>query len=158
MQAGTIIQFATPLGDFNVELFNTETPQTVENFLTYVNDGDFINSLVHRSAKLGNGDPFVLQGGGFDSTFTRIPTNPPVQNEPGISNTRGTIAMARLGGQVNSATNQWFINLNDANTFLDTVDEGFTVFGEVVGNGMEIVDALAALPTFDYRGTLGGAF
>lgn len=145
------VTFETSLGNFDVDLFDEETPATVQNFLNYINDGDYLNSIVHRSAKLQTGGDFVVQGGGFRTDLTRIPTDPPVMNEPGISNLRGTIAMAKLGGDPNSATSQWFINLGD-NSFLDSEMSGaFTVFGEVVGDGMDIVDAIADVDRFDIR-------
>jgi cyclophilin family peptidyl-prolyl cis-trans isomerase len=102
--------------------------------------------------------PFVIQGGGFtfdpdlgpfvfNQGLRAVPTHPAITNDFGLSNVRGTIAMAR-GSQVNSATSQWFINLRDnggAPALLDTQNEGFTVFGRVVEPGMEIVDDIAAL-------------
>ena len=143
-----VLSLNTNQGSIVIELFPEATPNTVDNFLNYVNDGDYLNSIFHRS------DPgFVIQGGGFTtdsviftstSQFTSVPQDPPVVNEPGISNTRGTIAMARLGGQVNSATNQFFVNLSDSNTFLDSVDEGFTVFGQVLD--MTTVDRIEDIP------------
>ncbi|HEX6961255.1 MAG TPA: peptidylprolyl isomerase, partial [Lacipirellula sp.] len=94
---------------------------------------------------------FVVQGGGFkypsDAVgVQQVPQDPPAPNEPGISNLRGTIAMAKLGGDPNSATNQWFFNLADNSENLDNQNGGFTAFGRVVGNGMSVVDAIAALP------------
>jgi cyclophilin family peptidyl-prolyl cis-trans isomerase len=136
----------TPLGDIPVQLYPNMAPQTVANFQNYANGGDWNGSLVHRSAP-----GFVIQGGGYREVagaYQTIPTDPPVTNEPCLSNTTGTIAMARVGGQPNSATSQWFINLAN-NTSLDSVDGGFTAFGRVIGNGMSVVNAIAALPTFD---------
>jgi peptidyl-prolyl cis-trans isomerase A (cyclophilin A) len=137
-------------------LFDEVAPGTVENFLNYVNDGDYEDSFVHRSVP-----GFVIQGGGF--TFDAgqappIPTDPPIENEFKLSNIRGTIAMAKLGGDPDSATSQWFINLADNSDSLDG-DDGqgggfFTVFGQVIGDGMEVADAIAALP----RVNAGGAF
>ena len=86
--------------------------------------------------------------------ISSIPSNPAVQNEPGLSNLRGTFALARIGGQINSGTNNWFINTKD-NVFLDTVDEGFTVFGRVVNGGMDVVDAIANLPKQTVRNSIG---
>lgn len=139
-------RFPTPLGTFCVELLDQpgEAPLTAENFRGYVERGDYENGFLHRSIP-----GFVLQGGGFAWTpeegYQRIPQQPPVANEPNLSNLRGTLAMAKLGGQPDSATNQWFVNLAD-NTHLDTQNGGFTAFARVY-EGMDVVDALAALPT-----------
>ncbi|MEL6224380.1 MAG: peptidylprolyl isomerase, partial [Cyanobacteria bacterium J06627_8] len=103
-------------GVTNVVLFDQDAPQTVQNFRNYVEDGDYENSIIHRSVP-----GFVVQGGGFTSTVISsippIPTDAPVVNEFSSerSNTRGTIAMAKLGGDPDSATSQWFFNLADNN-------------------------------------------
>jgi cyclophilin family peptidyl-prolyl cis-trans isomerase len=141
--AGTIVRFDTVLGNIDVELKDKAAPKTVANFLKYVTDGDYSGAIFHRSVK-----NFVIQGGGFKSDFSEVPDDPAVDNEYNESNQRGTIAMARIGKQVNSATNQWFFNLGD-NSDLDTVDQGFTVFGHVIGSGMQVVDAIAALPIYN---------
>jgi peptidyl-prolyl cis-trans isomerase A (cyclophilin A) len=129
-------------GDFCMQLFPQSAPQTVANFLRYVNDGDYDNSLVHRS------EPnFVIQGGGFtlrNNNINFVPTDPAVINEYSRSNLRGTVAMAKLGSDPNSATSQWFVNVSDSNTFLNSTNGGFTVFAEVV-SGMEVVDKINAL-------------
>jgi peptidyl-prolyl cis-trans isomerase A (cyclophilin A) len=149
----TVVEFQTVMGTFEVNLYDNATPQTVANFLAYVNGLAYTNSIYHRSAS-----GFVLQGGGFtyDGTLplVDITANAPVMNEPEFSNVRGTIAMAKLGGDPNSATNQWFFNLANNSANLDVQNGGFTVFGEVVGNGMDIIDAIAALPTYDFGGAL----
>lgn len=149
----TTVQIQTVMGDFEVNLFDKHTPKTVENFLAYVNANAYTDSIMHRSVP-----GFVVQGGGFkyDGQLppVEIPRNPAVVNEPLFSNVRGTIAMAKIGNDPNSATNQWFINLADNSQNLDRQNGGFTVFGQVVGNGMAIVDAMAALNRFN----LGGAF
>jgi peptidyl-prolyl cis-trans isomerase A (cyclophilin A) len=129
-------------GDFCMELFPQSAPQTVANFLRYVNDGDYDNSLIHRSES-----NFVIQGGGFtlrNGNFAFVPTDPAVINEYSRSNLRGTVAMAKLGSDPNSATSQWFVNLSDNNTFLNTSNGGFTVFAEVV-SGMDVVDRINTL-------------
>lgn len=149
----TVVEFRTVVGDFQVNLFDETTPQTVQNFLDYVNSGAYANNVVHRA--LPN---FVVQGGGF--TFTgalpldNVVTGPPVINEPELSNVRGTISMAKLGGSPNSATSQWFINLNNNSANLDVQNGGFSAFGQVLGDGMEVVDAIANIQTFNQ----GGAF
>ncbi|MFM8434587.1 MAG: peptidylprolyl isomerase, partial [Planctomycetia bacterium] len=176
---GTVVQFnvntAAPNDRFFVELFDQAgpgrtdtTPKTVENFLSYVNDGSYANTIIHRSAKNQDTSPFVVQGGGFKAptaalgqsggTPTGIATKPAIVNEAGNSNIRGTIAMARTDDP-DSATSQWFINLND-NLFLNksTESAGYAVFGRVLGNGMTAVDAIAAVPTFNAAELYGGAF
>jgi peptidyl-prolyl cis-trans isomerase A (cyclophilin A) len=143
----TIVQFQTVLGPFEVNLYDQNTPATVANFLNYVNTGAYNNTVVHRLEK-----GFVAQGGGFNyqGTLGNVAANPAVVNEPKYSNVRGTIAMAKLGGNVNSATNQWFINLGNNSANLDVQNGGFTVFGQVIGNGMDVLDAINALPKFAF--------
>lgn len=144
----TTVQIQTVLGDFEVNLYDKKTPETVKNFLSYVNAGVYKDSVIHRSVS-----DFMIQGGGFKYTGIPSVTPPlapiaaraPVINEATLSNVRGTIAMAKQGNNPNSATNQWFINFKDNSTNLDFQNSGFTVFGEVTGNGMAIVDAIAAL-------------
>lgn len=138
----TIVEFHTSQGNFKVNLFDQTTPKTVENFLSYVNDGDYIDTVIHRH-KLN----FVTQGGGFkfegSINLSPIATKPTVVNEPVYSNVTGTIAMARLPGKPNSATSQWFINLKDNSSNLDVTDEGFTVFGQVIDGGMSVIDTIS---------------
>lgn len=140
-------------GVTNVLLFDQAgagAPETVENFLTYVNDGDYVNSIIHRSVP-----DFVVQGGGFtveELSISEVPADPPVVNEFSVdrSNLRGTIAMAKLGDDPNSATNQWFFNLADNAANLDAQNGGFTVFGEVLTDAdLAPVDAIANLPAFN---------
>lgn len=149
----TVVEFRTVVGDFQVNLFDETTPQTVRNFLEYVNSGAYANNVVHRSVP-----NFIVQGGGFtftgDFPLDDVVTGPPVNNEPELSNVRGTISMAKLGGSPNSATSQWFINLNDNSANLDVQNGGFSAFGQVLGDGMEVVDAIANIQTFNQ----GGAF
>jgi peptidyl-prolyl cis-trans isomerase A (cyclophilin A) len=145
----TIVQFQTVLGPFEVNLYDQSTPATVANFLAYVNSGAYTNSIIHRGV---NG--FVVQGGGFTyqgtQTFGNVVQNAAVVNEPKFSNVRGTIAMAKLSGNANSATNQWFINVGNNSANLDAQNGGFTVFGQVIGNGMDVIDAMNALPKFAF--------
>lgn len=125
-------------------------PKTVENFINYVKDDDYINSIVHRSIP-----NFVIQGGGFtveNLAIEPIPTDPSVVNEFSAerSNVRGTIAMAKLGSDPDSATSQWFFNLADNSANLDKQNGGFTVFGEVLNEtNLATVDAIAELPVFN---------
>ena len=145
----TVVTMETTMGNINIELFDSVTPLTVTNFLNYVQDGDYVNSIVHRSVP-----GFIIQGGGFQydadmDSFSSVPADAPIVNEFGLSNVRGTLAMAKLGGDPDSATSQWFFNLVDNSANLDFQNGGFTVFGQVLGNGMDIVDAIATLPTYD---------
>ncbi len=141
------VSVETSVGEMILELYPNMAPITVANFLAYMDRGDYDGAIFHRSVP-----GFVIQGGGFregPSGYEAIPTDPPILNEPCLSNTAGTIAMARLGGQPNSATSQWFVNLVD-NTFLDSTDGvGFTAFGRVVFGGMDVADDIAALPIED---------
>jgi cyclophilin family peptidyl-prolyl cis-trans isomerase len=145
-QTNKIARFTTTFGIMDVKLF-TEKTATVANFLGYSNAGDWDGTVFHRSVK-----DFVIQGGGFKingaNKYTNVHNDPPTfVNEPGISNTRGTIAMARRDDNnpsthddENSATDQWFFNVKD-NTSLDTSNGGFTVFGTVV-KGLAIMDKI----------------
>ncbi len=141
----------TPLGDIEIELLEEDAPGTVANFLSYIESGKYNNSFVHRSIP-----GFVLQGGGF--TFVESPpdniiTFDPVENEFKVSNTRGTVAMAKLNNQPDSATSQWFINLSDNSEYLDNQNGGFTVFARVVGNGMAVADAISQLDIINAQGS-----
>jgi len=154
---GTLVRFNTSSGFIDVELFDLAgsgrtrtTPLTVANFLSYANANRYDNTVMHRAVP-----GFIVQGGGFalpttnNSAPTATPTDPAVLNEPGNTNARGTIAMAKLGGDPNSATNQWFFNLvNNADT-LDNQNGGFTAFGRII-NGISVPDTVAALRRFDF--------
>ena len=150
----TIVRVETVMGDFDINLYDNATPATVTNFLNYVQNGDFSDSIFHRSVT-----NFIVQSGGFrtdlNAVVTSIPANPAVTNEPVYSNVRGTIAMAKLGSDPNSATNQWFINLGNNAANLDNQNGGFTAFGEVTGAGMDVIDAIAALPKFAFASPFG---
>ncbi len=151
----TIVRYDTTLGTIDARLYDTATPLSTANFLGYSSSGRYDGTFIHRSIP-----GFITQGGGFSMdaagifSATSVVTDPPVLNEPGISNLRGTIAMAKLGGDPNSATSQWFFNLADNSANLDAQNGGFTVFGRVVGSGMGVVDSIAALD----RVSAGGAF
>jgi len=155
----TVVEIRTSFGIIEVNLFDNTTPETVANFLSYANSGSYANNVVHRSVS-----NFIIQGGGFTYTgpvavnsFTldSISTGTPVANDPKLSNLRGTIAMAKTSNP-DSATSQWFINLSNNANSLDVASNagGFTVFGQVVGDGMQVVDAIAALTRLNG----GGAF
>jgi uncharacterized protein (TIGR03437 family) len=138
---GPYVHFETNLGTIDVQLFPDAAPQTVANFLKYVNQGSYTKSIIHRSVK-----NFVIQGGGYNADLKPIAASAPVVNEFKLSNTRGTIAMAKLGDDPNSATNQWFFNLKD-NPDLNSTNGGFTVFGRIVSKpSLDILDKIAAVP------------
>lgn len=141
--AATIVLVETNMGDFEINLFDQTTPETVANFLTYVRDGSYNNSIVHRSLK-----NFVIQGGGVRysgnnaAPFADVPARGPVDNEPKLSNVRGTVAMAKINNSPNSATTHWYVNVKDNSANLDRDNGGYTVFGVVTGTGMSIVDSI----------------
>src|SRR3954468_23843715 len=128
--------FGFDVGRVVVELFDTTTPRTVANFLNYARTDRFDGTVIHRSARLGppTFSPFVVQGGGYKETdLTHITTDAPVQNEfHANTQQRGTISMAKSGGNPNSATSEWFFNLRDNKDILDAQNGGFTSFGQVV--------------------------
>ena len=137
----------------SVLLFDQEgagAPATVANFTNYAQEDDYANSIIHRSLP-----GFIIQGGGFiveNGEVLPVPTDEPVVNEfsPERSNTQGTIAMAKQDGDPNSATSQWFFNLNDNSENLDNQNGGFTVFGEVLSEAdFAVVDTIARQPTIN---------
>lgn len=146
------VRLHTSAGPITIALFATQAPDTVANFLQYVADGHYDNTLFHRV--IAN---FMIQGGGFDADFNQKPTRDPIRNEAdnGLSNTRGTVAMARTN-QPHSATAQFFINVTD-NGFLDHTGPhsprtwGYAVFGEVI-EGMDVVDAIRQVATHSSHG------
>ncbi|CAN5734558.1 hypothetical protein BH20VER1_BH20VER1_19490 [soil metagenome] len=164
--ASAAVRLNTSLGEMKFTLDGETAPITVANFLRYVDEGryfmtDPVNGerasvFFHRSVP-----GFIIQSGGFLGTVdpspaangaiqpTQVGALPAIQNEPFISNVRGTIAMAKLGGDPNSATSQWFINLANNSSNLDLQNGGFTVFGRVAPGGMAVADAIAALPRFN---------
>ena len=144
----TTVRLQTNLGAIDIALYDAAAPRTVANFLAYVSSGRYVNSFVHRSVP-----GFVIQGGGFawgDAAAGpfAIATFAPIANEFNIArpNKRGTIAMAKIGGDPNSATSQWFINLADNSSPLNVDNGGYTVFGEITAGSMAVVDAIARLP------------
>jgi cyclophilin family peptidyl-prolyl cis-trans isomerase len=143
-----MITIKTNHGDIGVELFDEKAPVSCENFRQYIRDGHYAGTVFHRVIP-----NFMVQGGGMDASLTAKPTREPIKNEAdnGESNVRGTLAMARTM-VVDSATSQFFINLRD-NDFLDhgTRDFGYAVFGRVA-DGMDVVDAIAAVPTGNQGG------
>jgi peptidyl-prolyl cis-trans isomerase A (cyclophilin A) len=136
-----IVTLETSMGDIVIELDRQAAPVTTANFLEYASEGFYDGTIFHRVMR-----GFMIQGGGFTKKMEKKKTHDPIVNEAknGLSNTRGTIAMARMPDP-NSATCQFFINHQD-NTPLDTVGGGYAVFGKVK-EGMDVVDAIAAVKT-----------
>lgn len=138
------VEIDTSLGNFVVQLDPHRAPVTVKNFLAYVRAGFYDGTIFHRIIP-----GFVIQGGGYTADYKKKPTNPPIKNEAdnGLSNVRGTIAMAREAAP-DTATSQFYINLAD-NSNLDyggPGQPGYAVFGRVV-SGMDVVDKIAAVAT-----------
>jgi cyclophilin family peptidyl-prolyl cis-trans isomerase len=134
----------TDKGDITLELDADKAPDTVKNFLRYVDEGFYDGTIFHRVIK-----DFMIQGGGFTPDMKQKKTHEPVKNEAknGLKNERGTIAMARTSDP-QSATAQFFIN-HKKNAFLDYPGQdgwGYSVFGKVTA-GMDVVDAIASVPT-----------
>lgn len=151
--ANPLVRVTSTYGDFTMELLQDRAPDTVSNFLGYVDRSEFSQMVIHRSVT-----DFVIQGGQFrwlgdcvnlvagNCGPVMVPVGPVVINEPGVSNVRGTVAMAKLDGFPNSATNQWFINLADNSTNLDAQNGGFTAFARILGNGISVADTINDLP------------
>ena len=134
----------TSKGDFTLELDAGRAPLTVANFLDYVDSGFYSGTVFHRVVS-----DFVVQGGGFTADYKIKPTQPSIPNESGngLSNRRGTIALARTGDP-HSGDSQFYINLSDGNVALDPRPSrwGYTVFGKVL-EGMEIIDEIGYVAT-----------
>ena len=144
--AAETVVMETSLGTITIELYPDKAPETVKNFLSYVDEGFYDGTIFHRVIP-----GFVIQGGGFAPGMKKKATHPPIRNEAanGLRNLRGTLSMARTG-VIDSATSQFFINLRD-NPALDHRGNspsafGYAVFGRVV-EGMDVVDRIAAVPT-----------
>lgn len=142
-QTAPQVKLSTSQGDIVLELYPAKAPKTVENFLQYVKDKHYDGTVFHRVM-----DGFMIQGGGFTADMTQKPTRAPIALETsgGLTNDRGTIAMARTANP-NSATAQFFINVVD-NRMLNAPNPdgyGYTVFGKVV-SGMDVVDKIKLVP------------
>ncbi len=136
----------TSMGSFTIELHEKEAPETVRNFLAYVDEGFYAGTIFHRVI-----EDFMIQGGGLDREMSRKKTRDPIANEAmnKLKNRAGTVAMARTSAP-NSATSQFFVNVVD-NPMLDYRDTsaegiGYCVFGKVV-EGMEVVEKIRSVPT-----------
>ncbi|MDT8390796.1 MAG: peptidylprolyl isomerase [Lentisphaeria bacterium] len=143
-----VVVMKTSMGDIEIELLQDHAPITVENFLTYVDEGFYDNTIFHRVIK-----NFMVQGGGFTADMAQKKTHAPIKNEAknGLKNMRGSLSMARTA-VVDSATSQFFMNLVD-NAFLDHGgrDYGYAVFARVT-DGLEVLDSIGAVPTGNKAG------
>ena len=139
------VRLATSAGDIVVELEADKAPKTVANFLQYVRAGHYDSTVFHRVI-----ETFMIQGGGYKADLSEKPVRAPIvlESRTGLSNVRGTLAMARTGNP-DSATSQFFVNVVD-NPFLDQANSrdgnGYAVFGKVV-DGMDVVEKIKAMPT-----------
>lgn len=146
--ANTMVRMHTTQGLIDFKLLDDEAPLTVANFLAYVNGGDYASVMVHRSVP-----GFVIQSGGYrwpdGGSPAKITSRGNVKNEFSAtrSNLRGTVAMAKIGGNPDSATSEWFVNLANNAANLDNQNGGFTVFARVTTPGMVVADRIAALRT-----------
>jgi peptidyl-prolyl cis-trans isomerase A (cyclophilin A) len=138
-----VVEMDTTMGVIKIELLTAKAPITTKNFIDYCNSGFYTGTIFHRVVP-----KFVIQGGGYTTTMARKPTQPPIKNESdnGLKNLRGTLSMARYNDP-NSATSQFFINLQD-NSSLDAEPgkPGYAVFAKVI-DGMAVVDKIAAAKT-----------
>lgn len=142
-----LVTMETSMGDISIELDSTRAPQTVQNFLAYVDAGFYDGTIFHRVI-----DGFMIQGGGFGPDGVQKPTRDPIflESQNGLENEVGTIAMARTNAP-NSATAQFFINLKD-NDFLNYApgNPGYAVFGKVV-SGMDVVSQIKGVKTGTFQ-------
>lgn len=141
-----MVTLKTNFGDIKLELFEDKAPKTVENFISYVKEGFYDNTIFHRVI-----DGFMVQGGGFTEDMDQKKTNAPIENEAnnGVANEKGTVAMARTNDP-HSATSQFFINVKD-NDFLNFTSEsvngwGYCAFAKVV-EGMDVVEKIKDVRT-----------
>ena len=166
---GTLVRLDGNLGIIDVELSDNVTPETVRNFLQYVDDGDYTDTFVHRAVTAPKyPSDVMIQAGGFiwpDNGYRSVSVDDPIVNEfdnwfdpdygglaPGTPvNVRWTVAMDKTDGDPDSATSRFFVNLADNSGDLDSRNGGFTVFGSVV-HGQPVVEAIADLPVYDASG------
>jgi cyclophilin family peptidyl-prolyl cis-trans isomerase len=146
----SVADVVTDLGDIPMELLTQSAPVTVANFISFADKGAYDNSFFHRSVP-----GFVIQGGGYvaSTNLAPISAKAPITNEYSLSNTRGTVAMALVGTNPNSATTQWFINLTNNSSILDNTNIAgnppFAVFARVLGKGLSVVDSIVSLPIYN---------
>lgn len=153
-----IARFQSVLGDFDVVMASEDAPISVANFTSYADRGSYDNTFIHRSTTYNPNGIQIVQGGGFTLLGTNeigepvvdtIPADPPIALEAVLSNVRGTIAMARTADP-DSATSQWYFNVTNN----PGLDFQYAVFGSVLGSGLNVIDAMSAVDSYD----LGGVF
>lgn len=148
-------RFETSKGTFDVILYSTATPLTVANFIKYIDASRYDDTFFHRSIDKPQLNLSILQGGGYKYTsatgFAAVTKYAAVNNEPGASNLKGSVAMAKLPSDQNSATSEFFVNMKDVNAEnLDNSNGGFTVFGRVPDDGMDVIESIHELPVKGY--------
>jgi peptidyl-prolyl cis-trans isomerase A (cyclophilin A) len=151
-----VARFQSVLGDFDVVLDPEAAPISVTNFAAYANRGAYDNTIIHRSTTYDPTTIQIVQGGGFrlaGSTLETVTVDPPISLEAGLSNSRGTIAMARTTAP-DSATSQWYFNVADN----PGLNFNYAVFGRVLGAGISVVDAIAGVGVYNARASLGESF
>jgi len=149
MSTRPVVLMTTNYGDIKIELDPEKAPITVENFIKYVNDGQFDHTIFHRVI-----DGFMVQGGGFTADMEQKKVRAPIENEAqnGLKNAKYTVAMARTSA-VNSATAQFFINVadNDFLNYRSPKEYGYAVFGKVI-SGNDVIDKMAKAKTGEKSG------
>ncbi len=149
-------RFTTTKGSFDVILYSLAAPATVDNFLDYIDADRYDNTFFHRSVDTPASQLVILQGGGYSYTsangFKQVTKfTGAIANEPGISNMRGTVGLAKLGSAANSGSSEFYINMDDVNAGnLDTQNTGFTVFGRIPEAGLDTIETIHDLPTGEY--------
>lgn len=146
LDTDAVVRMSTNKGDLDIVLYSTLTPGTVNNFLSY----NYANTIFHRAPT-----NFVMQGGGYTTyegpdVFDSVARQAPIVNEPGISNLSGTIAMAKVGDDPNSATSEFFFSLGNNSLNLDNQNGGFTVFGRLSAGSISVLNSMGSLPTTSY--------
>ena len=152
-----VAKFSTVAGDFDVLLRADAAPVSVANFTSYANSGRYDSTIIHRSTTYNPADIQIVQGGGFvlsTNSLSPVVTDAPIILETALTNSRGTLAMARTA-DLDSATSQWFFNVADN----PGLDGSYAVFGIVIGSGgLSVLDALGAVPAYNASTNLGAAF
>ena len=162
-RADTIVHFSYSYdvgldsGGYDVQVYSDPTPITAKNFLRYVNNGAYDNTIIQRSGYETEDSSTIMQGGGYSLgngtsqeaypnsvPLYSVQTYAPIVNEPGLSNLRGTIAMAKQNDNPDSATSQWYVNIGDNSSTRDNQNGGYTVFGKILGDGMTVIDDINA--------------